>query len=174
MNCPLPHLRARFEQHIERQPDPGCWLWAGARKRDKHPYGVWYVPGISERRTHRIAWRIYHGEIPDGLCVLHRCDVPECVNPRHLFLGTQGDNGADRNVKGRTRWNPDCRGEKNGNHRLTAEQVIAIRASREPGTVVGPRFGVSSTMIYYIRKNKNWRVLLEDGRVRAAESEAAA
>lgn len=151
--------RTRFESMIERIPESGCWIWLGGARKGGDSYGRWCCRSVSreERYAHRFAYILYRGPIPSGLDVCHRCDVPTCVNPSHLFLGTPAHNTADMVTKGRARGNPDSRGERNGRAKLTAEQVAEIRASTLPGTVLGPRYGVSSTMIYYIRKRQNWR-----------------
>jgi hypothetical protein len=79
--------------------EPGeCWEFLGTR--DKDGYGRLAVDG-RKTRAHRVAWVVYRGEIPEGLHVLHTCDVPACVNPEHLFLGTHADNMHDRDAKGR-------------------------------------------------------------------------
>jgi hypothetical protein len=77
-----------------------CWRWGG--RKDSFGYGVVQL-GRGEPRTgaHRVSWRLHYGEIPPGLCVLHKCDVPECTRPDHLFLGTVGDNVRDAQRKGR-------------------------------------------------------------------------
>jgi len=72
--------------------------WSGSRGRDG--YGSIHV-GPQTILTHRLAWELAHGPIPDGLCVLHHCDNPPCCNPAHLWLGTPADNAADRDAKGR-------------------------------------------------------------------------
>jgi hypothetical protein len=79
--------------------DRGCMLWVAHLKGT--PYGKlkW---GRRTQFAHRLAWEHANGPIPDGLKVLHRCDVPKCVNPEHLFIGTQIENIADRDAKGRT------------------------------------------------------------------------
>jgi hypothetical protein len=99
----------RFESKVLRTE--GCWLWTAGIK---HHYGQFRV-GIRQCLAHRVAWELYCGSIPEGMCVLHNCDNQLCVNPNHLFLGTQLDNIRDRNNKGRTA------------HRLTEEQVLEIR-----------------------------------------------
>lgn len=87
-----------------RGPDD-CWLFKGAK--DQHGYGVlsWPTTGHRQvpRRAHRAMWELCNGIIPDGLMVCHSCDNPPCVNPRHLWLGTQGDNMSDMREKGRGR-----------------------------------------------------------------------
>lgn len=88
----------RFYSRLDRSGE--CWLWTGAIWGN-NGYGCTRFMRRSES-AHRVAWRIEYGPIPDGLCVLHRCDTPLCVRPTHLFLGTQMDNSRDAAAKGRT------------------------------------------------------------------------
>jgi hypothetical protein len=88
----------RFWRRVNRTD--GCWLWTGARKTSG--YGEINIGGAIWD-THRLAWTITQGPIPDGLCVLHTCDVRPCVNPDHLWLGTIADNNRDMFAKGRNR-----------------------------------------------------------------------
>lgn len=88
----------RLWSKVER--GPACWVWQAHRNRAG--YGQFWFEGRSQK-AHRIVWIITYGEIPDGLCVLHRCDNPPCCNPEHLFLGTKADNTADMDAKGRRR-----------------------------------------------------------------------
>ena len=94
---PLFHSELRrFERKIERVPFCTCWFWVGAL--GARGYGA--TAGY-EQLAHRASWRFHFGPIPKGMQVLHRCDIPSCVNPLHLFLGTQADNMRDKVSKGR-------------------------------------------------------------------------
>jgi hypothetical protein len=92
----------RFMAKVSPEPTSGCWLWTGALGMDGYGIRV-HLHGEERkpRRAHRASWEIFRGPIPDGLWVLHRCDNPPCVNPDHLFLGTQTDNIRDAVRKGR-------------------------------------------------------------------------
>jgi len=92
-------LEERFEAKVMPEPNSGCWLWVGSWNQDG--YGGIAVPGRGHERAHRVSWEIAHGSIPLGLMVLHSCDTPPCVNPAHLFLGTQLHNMRDAAKKGR-------------------------------------------------------------------------
>jgi hypothetical protein len=91
---------ARFWAKVQR--GEGCWEWQGAN--NGKGYGCFGKEGSRPYYAHRFSWELHAGPIPDGLFVLHRCDNRRCVNPEHLFLGTQGDNMRDMIAKGRGRW----------------------------------------------------------------------
>ena len=91
-------LRERFERKVSPEPTSGCHLWTAAVAGKG--YGVINHGGVM-RYAHRLAWEFAYGPIPEGLCALHRCDVPACVNVAHLFLGTVADNNRDMAAKGR-------------------------------------------------------------------------
>lgn len=117
-------LMERFWSSVDRSPT--CWVWAGAAFGSG--YGSISIDGSSEL-AHRVAWILAHGQIPDGLWVLHVCDNPLCVRPSHLFLGTPADNMADKVAKGR-----QARGASVG-AKLTAVDVMNIRRRHAAGGV---------------------------------------
>lgn len=93
----------------------GCWEWLGAIGKDG--YGLTCVDSKTQG-AHRVSWEATNGEIPKGLWVLHKCDNPKCINPKHLFLGTAKDNTKDSMQKGRRKF----RGEDNPSTKLTNTQ----------------------------------------------------
>lgn len=138
-----------------------CIEWGKARNRTG--YGVarykgkmWYA--------HRMEWEKANGPIPEGMCVLHRCDNPICVRADHLFLGTHADNHRDMREKGRDR-SPIQRGELNVKAKLAEPDVIMIRRLRAEGWTqkrLADRFGVSKTAIQFIERGINWPHLPQD------------
>lgn len=105
--------------------------------------------------AHRRMWELARGPIPDGLCVCHTCDNRLCVNPAHLWLGTNADNVSDRQQK--RRWG-DHRGLRNGRAKLTLDQVAAIRAATGHRIIsrLSREFGVGRTQIKRIRDGEAW------------------
>jgi hypothetical protein len=147
-------LRERFEEKYEPVTETGCWLWTAGLASFR--YGSIRVGGEMLRAS-RVSWELYRGEIPEGMHVLHKCDTPLCVNPAHLFLGTNTDNVADRDRKGRQR---SLRGSSSGMSKLTDSQVREIRVSNEPQDVIAKRSGVTQSNVSCIRLGKTWRHLL--------------
>lgn len=94
-------IAERFWPKVDVRGHEECWEWTASRK--ERGYGVFSRPGHNNGalKAHRVSWELANGPIPDGLCVLHRCDNPPCVNPAHLFLGTIADNNRDMSLKGR-------------------------------------------------------------------------
>ena len=100
MKIPRKDKLAKFESRIERIPESGCWIWTGLLTNSG--YGKIGV-GLKTVLAHRYSYYTFVKEIPENLYVLHKCDTKCCVNPSHLFLGTQSDNIKDMYAKGRFR-----------------------------------------------------------------------
>jgi len=133
-----------------------CDIFQGCK--DKNGYG--WQRALGERKAHRVAYAKANGPIPRGMLVCHRCDNPRCVNPDHLFLGTNQDNVDDMMQKGRYRFvGHSQKGEKNGNSRLTQEQVDDIRSryKRGMGPLLAKEFGVGIFMINRIIRKDAWK-----------------
>ena len=149
------HAATRFESRVERIPFAGCWLWTGAaHKRRKWPYGSFYLNGKVEG-AHRAAWQLFKGAIPQGAFVCHSCDVPDCVNPNHLFLGSPADNMRDMREKGRSAEGHKVRAGKIA--KLTAEQVVAIRAPSLSFGQLAKVYGVSRSTIQHVKQWRTWK-----------------
>lgn len=137
--------------------ESGCIEWTGATSDG---YGSICVRKKNGKKgtigTHRLSYQAYFGDIPQGMCVCHKCDNRKCVNPEHLFLGTHLDNAKDREVKGR------------GNHqigekctaKLKEKQVVLIRKLYKHGILqkdIANRFGINPSTISYIITRKTWK-----------------
>jgi hypothetical protein len=130
-----------------------CWEWQGCVDNDG--YGRIQINKV-RWKTHRLSYHIHKGNIPSNLVVCHSCDNPKCVNPDHLWLGTQIQNTQDRDQKGRHRISPSL-GESNGSSRFTNEQIEFIRTSSLSGRELSRQFNVSDNAIYNIRLRKTWK-----------------
>lgn len=159
-------LMERFMRHV-RQLDSGCWEWTGARCGERQGRGQSSLPGGRKTLAYRVAWILHRGPIPSGMKVCHRCDVPLCVNPDHLFLGTQKENIQDAVKKGHMR-GPGTRGETHSRARLTEVQVLEIRR-RAAGPInvcaIAREYGVSRGTVRLILDGTNWRHLLPEAEV---------
>lgn len=133
-----------------------CWLWIG--KRDENGYGRFgNFLEKKQERAHRVSYFLFKGEISNGLHVCHSCDNPSCVNPNHLWIGTNDDNIRDRHKKGRDPLKP---GEENIAAKLTLKEVKKIRKlyiKNEYGYKrLGKQFSVNWRTVADIIKNKTW------------------
>ncbi len=142
-------VKERFDEKWIPEPNTGCWLWTSTT--DKLGYGHFRLNG--PKYAHRASWTIYRGEIPKDLNVCHKCDTPGCVNPDHLFLGTDSDNVKDAVSKGR--WS-DAKGEAHGNSKLTNDQIVSIREDKRKSRDIAPDYGISFQQVYRIRNRESW------------------
>ena len=143
----------RFIAKIQIQQG-GCWIWCG--NHTWGGYGQVKVEG-KQQLTHRAIYKTLIGPIPYGLCVCHKCDVRDCVNPDHLFLGTQAENIRDAQRKGRSR---APIGVENGRAKLHEDQVREIRKAYANGEFqrnLATRYGLSKSGIQHIVSGPCWR-----------------
>lgn len=148
---PLP-IDERFWAKVQKGEDGGCWLWTGAKNQG---YGVLQRREIGRVvSAHILSWERHNGPIPNGMCVLHRCDVRACVNPGHLFLGTRADNAADMTSKGRS-----LRGSRQPNSKLSENDVARIHCLRTEGLThkaIASRVGVGRPCVSRILSGHSW------------------
>lgn len=144
-----------FWESAVPEPNTGCLLWTKATFASG--YGGFALNGERKhiRLAHRFAWESTRGPISAGQHVLHRCDTRACINPDHLFLGTQADNNRDMFRKGRNRHNPR-RGVEAPNAKLTDSAVEYIRTSGDSLRALARRFGVSKVAVGKVRSGKTW------------------
>jgi hypothetical protein len=133
-----------------------CIEWHASR--DKAGYGRMRFMGTCWL-AHRVAWVKAHGEIPPGMCVLHKCDNPPCVNVEHLFLGTQKDNIKDCYEKGRISRATRNAGEKQWKAKISADVAREIKRLKGTSTLreMSEKFGLSKQAIWDIQNGRNWK-----------------
>ena len=170
---------SRFWEKIDKggplpahYPELGpCWIWM-ASKRNKG-YGAFVYPlggDIVQGRAHRYSWELHNGPIPTGLCVLHRCDNPPCVNPAHLWLGTKAENNLDMTEKGRrfvrdpnTNWIATHIKRGNAHHaaKMTPDTVRSMRVDYESGmfsfSQLSRKYDIAIGATHRIVRRKAWR-----------------
>ena len=157
----------RFWPKVDRSGGPdSCWLWTAAT--NTKGYGAFAIETKPTRLAiaHRVAWEHFNGPLPSAKlgdspwCLLHSCDTPRCVNPRHLRPGSRADNNADMRAKGRGCNPPARQGAAHSSARFTAEQIVDLRARHASGGVtyaaLAREFGVSAAAIWLIVAGKNW------------------
>ncbi len=145
----------RFWKKVDKSEPDGCWLWTGGLNE----WGYGTFRGVDDQTwlAHRFSWVLEHGDVPEETpCVLHRCDTPRCVRPDHLWLGTNAENMADRDRKGRQQ-----QGERHHFAKLTEQQVSEIRRRWQEGDAtqvqMAREYGVSTTAINSIVHARKWK-----------------
>jgi hypothetical protein len=157
----IPQMQYRFKSKTRLDPDTGCWIWTASPGADG--YGQFRVFGTMNR-ANRASYLLFKGPIPKGLHVLHNCpcgDNHQCVNPDHLYIGTNNDNVLDKIEKGR-----QLRGEQIGDSKLTPNDVEIIRhmySNKHRFSVtqqsLADMFGVCQNQISEIVRQEQWRHL---------------
>lgn len=155
----------RFWSHVEISGINDCWIWK--LKPDIWGYGVFCLD--SKRiKAHRYSYVLKFGNIPEGMKVCHKCDNPICVNPNHLFLGTNSDNMLDMFAKGRgfnvgfTRGHKRTIGSKNAKAKLSEDQIREIRINYQAITPItrdeiASKYNVDPKTIYDILSRRTWK-----------------
>ena len=137
-------------------PFCGCWIWV--KSWYLYGYGKLYFAG--EIYAHRVSYKAFKGDIPEGFNVCHTCDTPPCVNPDHLFLGTKANNSADMVAKGR-----QTKGEKRPNAKLRETQVREILTKDKTGLPqpeLARYYGVTKSTISSIVRGKRWKYIYKE------------
>lgn len=135
-------MKDRILLRSEPIPESGCWIWIGALQTVG--YGYLRV-GNANLGAHRVSYEAFNGPIPKGLRVLHTCDVRECVNPSHLFIGDAADNSRDALCKKRI-----------AAQKLTPDDVREIRASNGRNVDVARSYGITADHVWKIRTRRSW------------------
>ncbi len=143
-----------FQKHVYKTKT--CWLWMA--RISPFGYGQFGFNGTM-KQAHRVSFEIYKSKIPKGLCVLHVCDNRRCVNPDHLWLGTQADNVQDMILKNR---GLKAIGDRNGSAKLSWDKVNEIRKLRKDSGILykdlASKFNVHISTIKRIILNKYWKI----------------
>jgi predicted XRE-type DNA-binding protein len=138
---------------VDKKGEDECWLWTSCIRNN---YGNFSVKNKT-LRPHRIIYELTYDKIPDGMFVCHKCDIPLCCNPKHLFLGTHTDNMQDMVKKGRL---PSQIGEKSHTAKLSEESVRKIRELHKTGNYyqrqIAAMFKISRQRVSAIITGKCW------------------
>lgn len=149
-------LEERFWEKVDVRGENECWEWKGSRRNG---YGRFF-DGKSNVSAHRLSWEMKNGKTENNkIKVLHRCDNPPCVNPSHLFLGTQADNVVDMKNKGRL---VSPKGENNGVHVLRESDVLEIRRMKKAGISqngIAKIIGISKSCVKHVWSGRTWKWL---------------
>lgn len=164
-------MQSRFWKKVNKLTTDKCWIWRGATQYKGYGVIGRGGRGMGNESAHRYSYMIHVGEIPKGMCVCHRCDTPACVNPFHLFLGTNADNSSDMVRKGRHYMTVDPsrirrgfkmkpsaiqRGSQQSAAKLSEGDIPIIRKLNLPQREIASIYGVDQALIQRIRSRKSW------------------
>lgn len=145
--------KEKINERVFPVTESGCWIWTG---KESSGYGMY-----NKYLAHRMSYELFIGEIPDGMCVCHKCDIPLCVNPNHLFIGSHKENMKDMEIKGR-KWAKPVFRKNDGepaSAKLTKDKVNEIRSLLSLGKTqqeIALIFGVTQGCIGFIKRGKTW------------------
>lgn len=150
--------KERLLRYVKRgASSDDCWMWLGSLLPRGYARFSLHNEAVG---AHRVSYRVHIGEVPAGMCICHRCDNPPCVNPAHLFLGTNKDNIQDALTKKRMRF---IRGEAHPMSKLTCQSVKQIRSEYKPGmsiqecVTIGAKFGVGINGVMSVVRGRTWK-----------------
>ncbi|RJG10905.1 HNH endonuclease [Pseudomonas cavernicola] len=148
-------LEDRFWEKVEKLGFDDCWIWQGAKAQG---YGKIWLSG-SVLGAHRVSYEIVHGPIPEDMQINHKCDVRDCVNPNHLYVGTAKENTQD--MIERNRGGLFKPGELHHSAKLNNFQVMMIRASSERTKDLALAFGINPDHVTRLQRVERWKSLPE-------------
>lgn len=150
----LQKVQGRFWANVDKRGPDDCWEWQGYG--NGKGYGTLWVSG-SQCLAHRLSYELNNGPIPRNHHICHSCDNPGCVNPSHLFTGTNYENAIDKVNKGRL---VKSVGSNNGFAKLTPNKIRAIRSARNSGKTtvqIADEFGIGTSHVSKIVLRQIWR-----------------
>lgn len=149
----------KFFENVVIVDGDNCWFWVGYTKpRTKKSYDYALITLTPIMYAHRFSYSYFNKEfIPEGMFIMHTCDVPYCVNPKHLRLGTPKDNTQDAVSKGRMA----C-GERHGLAKLSEKQALEIHNSNKSIKELMVEYNISDSQIERIKKGQRWAYLFNN------------
>ena len=152
---PYPPVAERFWEKVDKTPGQGpdgdCWIWNGSSR--SRGYGQCKMNGKLVG-VHKVSYLINKGSIPEGLCVLHKCDIRSCVRPEHLWLGTVAENNADKIAKGRAR---NLVGSEHPSSKITEAQAVMILNDPRKYQDIADEYGISIPLVSHIKTGRAWK-----------------
>jgi len=148
----MKHLRLVFDSHVMK--NEGCWNWQGCKDKNGYPQMTFEKRPM---KGHRISWLLEYGPIPNKLCVLHKCDVPSCTNPKHLFLGTPRDNFEDMVKKGRRTFQIGSECKQAILNERKVRNIKKLLALGITESKIAKKYKVTRGAISDIKRNRNWK-----------------
>lgn len=156
-NATPEELRRYIIENSEPVTESGCWIWTAGIFKERGGYGALCV-NRRAAKAHRVSYEVFRGTAPTGKLVCHKCDVPSCVNPEHLFLGSYADNNVDKVLKGRAKARS---GEAHPKAKLSESDVIRLRADFSAGGMtrrqLAKKYGVGKTAVDQVIFRVTWK-----------------